>query len=250
MGPAAAAVDRRRPGRPATGGTSPCARSRSPAPSCSPPRGTPGRSSRRCAADNLDIGRPDKMQIIFGRRVRAAPRACYRTGCCAPDDEASSSTPSSGTPGSSPTSKRPGVADRDRRQRRRRPRRAAPPGASSANSPSRPVTSTAAWSMLSVSARAVSLRAQPLSGSRDPPSPRMVGGPRPCGSATLGSWPWPAPCAPDAARRLRVHQPEPARPVATLLGVPYTASQMSYDLRRLRLNGLITPAASTPTPTS
>jgi hypothetical protein len=24
-----------------------------------------------------------------------------------------------------------------------------------------------------------------------------VGGPRPCGSATLGSWPWPAPCAPS-----------------------------------------------------
>ncbi|MGH3973641.1 MAG: hypothetical protein ACRDS9_09975, partial [Pseudonocardiaceae bacterium] len=28
--------------------------------------------------------------------------------------------------------------------------------------------------------------------------------------------------------------------VATLLGVPYSASQMSYDLRRLRLKGLIT----------
>ncbi len=28
--------------------------------------------------------------------------------------------------------------------------------------------------------------------------------------------------------------------VATLLGVPYTTSQMSYDLRRLRLKGLIT----------
>jgi predicted MarR family transcription regulator len=28
--------------------------------------------------------------------------------------------------------------------------------------------------------------------------------------------------------------------VATLLGVPYSMSQMSYDLRRLRLKGLIT----------
>ncbi|MGH3698972.1 MAG: hypothetical protein ACRDQY_05785, partial [Pseudonocardiaceae bacterium] len=28
--------------------------------------------------------------------------------------------------------------------------------------------------------------------------------------------------------------------VSTLLGVPYTMSQMSYDLRRLRLKGLIT----------
>jgi len=58
----------------------------------------------------------------------------------------------------------------------------------------KPVTSTVAWSMLSVSARAVSLRAQPLSGSRDQPL-RMVGGPQPCASATLGSWPWPARCA-------------------------------------------------------
>ena len=74
----------------------------------------------------------------------------------------------------------------------------------------RPVTSTADCSILNVSGRAVSLRAQPLSGSRSPPSPRMAGGPRPCGSATLGSWPWPAPCV--SPHRPRIHQPEPACP--------------------------------------
>jgi hypothetical protein len=37
--------------------------------------------------------------------------------------------------------------------------------------------------------------------------------------------------------------------VSTLLGVPYTTSQMSYDLTRLRLKGLITDYHD-PTPTS
>jgi hypothetical protein len=35
--------------------------------------------------------------------------------------------------------------------------------------------------------------------------------------------------------------------VATLLGVPYSARQMSYDLRRLRLKGLITRLPHTDT---
>src|SRR5664279_4914594 len=41
--------------------------------------------------------------------------------------------------------------------------------------------------MLNVSVRAVSSRAQPLSGSRAPPS-RTAAGPQPYGSATTGSW--------------------------------------------------------------
>src|SRR5665648_459659 len=46
--------------------------------------------------------------------------------------------------------------------------------------------------MLNVSVRAVSLRAQPFSGSRCHRSPPTAGGPQPCGPATLGSWPWSA----------------------------------------------------------
>ena len=68
-----------------------------------------------------------------------------------------------------------------------------------------PVPSTGGCSILNVSARAASLRVQPLSGSHSPPSPRMAGGPRPYGSATLGSRPWPAPYAPP-------HSPSPASP--------------------------------------
>ena len=60
-------------------------------------------------------------------------------------------------------------------------------------------------SILNVSARAASWRVQPLSGSPGPPSPRMAAGPRPYGSATLGSRPWPAPYAPACS-------PSPASP--------------------------------------
>ncbi|MBX9639795.1 MAG: hypothetical protein K2X97_08725 [Mycobacteriaceae bacterium] len=68
-----------------------------------------------------------------------------------------------------------------------------------------PVQSTPPCSILNVSVRAASWRVQPLSGSPSPPSPRMAGRPRPYGSATLGSTPWPAPCVPACS-------PSPASP--------------------------------------
>ncbi len=51
------------------------------------------------------------------------------------------------------------------------------------------VRATAGSWMLNVSVRAASLRVQPLPGSRTPPPMRRGAGPRPCGSAILGSWP-------------------------------------------------------------
>jgi hypothetical protein len=38
-------------------------------------------------ADNLDIGRPEQMQIIFGRRVRTPPQGGYRTRLLRSGDE-------------------------------------------------------------------------------------------------------------------------------------------------------------------
>ena len=68
---------------------------------------------------------------------------------------------------------------------------------------------------------------------------RRGGGPRLFDSAILGSWPWPgALCQTLLAatgftnKNLRVL-------IAGLLGSAYTPGQMTYDLRRLRLNGLI-----------
>jgi hypothetical protein len=55
------------------------------------------------------------------------------------------------------------------------------------------------------------LRVQSLSGSHSPPSPRMAGGPRRFGSATLGSRPWPAHwpswASPSPASRTRACAP-------------------------------------------
>ncbi len=59
----------------------------------------------------------------------------------------------------------------------------------------KPVTSTRDCSILSASGRVVSLRAQPLSGSHSPRSPPRAGGLQPYVSATLGSWPCSAPSA-------------------------------------------------------
>ena len=96
----------------------------------------------------------------------------------------------------------------------------------------------------------MSLRAQPLSGSRCPTRhARRAGGLQPYGSATLGSWPCSAPCAPGSAPIGFTNRSLRAR-VTGLLGAAYTTNQMSYDLARLRLNGLIERLPSTPTPTS
>ena len=73
-----------------------------------------------------------------------------------------------------------------------------------------PVRSTPGCWTLKKPARDVSSIVQPLRGYRSPPSPRMAGGPQDYGSATLESWPWPAPW-PTAVRRHRHHQQEPAR---------------------------------------
>lgn len=130
------------------------------------------------AADNLDIGRADNVEIIFNRQVRCVTKGVFRTAPTA-TTTASSSTPSTGTPASRPTSNRDGRCGW-------RPSSTTPTTTACCHGPGR----------------------------------RLV---------------------PDAGRRLR---PLTAR----LLGASYSARQMTYDLRRLRLNGPIRPSRA-PTPT-
>jgi hypothetical protein len=140
-------------------------------------------------ADNLDLGRPHNVEIIFGRRVRRDTIGTFRTAIDRRDNggvllnvfyrhsrikqylkdgramriETVCNTPGTwaATPGfPTSTSCRP-----------------------------RPVPATGGSWMLNGSVRAVCLRVQPLSGSRALPWMRRGGGPRPCGSAILGSWP-------------------------------------------------------------
>ena len=151
-------------------------------------------------ADNLDIGRPDHVELIFAghpRRWGTATRSRaelqdpdrhprHHRGHCERRLQA--------LPGQAVPQRRPGVADRDRHQRPQRPWRANGGSSTSRSCRPKPVTSTPACSILNVSGRVVSLRAQPLSGSRSPPSTRMAGGRPHYGSEILGSWPCSAPC--------------------------------------------------------
>ena len=152
-------------------------------------------------ADNLDIGRPDHVELIFrGHPRRLGPPTERRSRCSRPGStpatpSGSPSTRSTSTHGSSSTS-------RTAARYGSRPWSTTPATCSandacrtSTNCRPKPAPSTLACSILNVSGRAVSLRAQPLSGSHSPPSPRTAGGRPHYGSAILGSWPCSAPCA-------------------------------------------------------
>ena len=158
--------------------------------------------------DNLDLGRPDTVEIVFGRRIingrqrATAGRSRPRSSPAAPR---SPLTPSTATPGSSSTSKTAGRCAS-------RPSSTHPPTCGSAaacttwaNCRTPGVRSTPGCCTLNMPARAASLRIQSSSGSRTPPWTRRGGELQPCALATLGSRPWPAPCA-------RPSPPSPASP--------------------------------------
>ena len=65
--------------------------------------------------------------------------------------------------------------------------------------------------------------------------------------ATLGSRPWPAPYAPAVGAVTGITNKSLRALMTGLLGAPYSMAQASYDLARLRRNGLITrrPHANT-----
>ena len=151
-------------------------------------------------ADNLDIGRPDTVELIFTGPPHTNGRP-VKLGCVPKTKVVTRDTDV--TVNAFFKHSRVKQYLKDGRALRietvvnspGRPALPPPPGTSWTSCRPKPVTSTAACSILNGSGRAVSLRAQPLSGSRSPRSPRTGGGPRPCGSATLGSWPCSAPCA-------------------------------------------------------
>ena len=153
---------------------------------------------------------------------------------------ASSSTSSTSTRGSSNTSKTAGRCGSRPSSTPPATWAATPACPTSTNSRPRPAPPTGAYWKPNVPARAPSLRAQPLSGSRTRPltadgrrTPALrFGDPRVMALAG-------ALCQ-HPARRHRHHQQEPARlDDRTARHAPYTPGQMTYDLRRLRLTGLI-----------
>jgi hypothetical protein len=112
--------------------------------------------------DNLDIGRPEQMQIVFGRRVRTPPPDGYRTRLLRCGDEVSLNAHFAHSRVKSYL--KCGRAFRIETV----------------------LNDTADLGV----ARRIEHLPEIWCKARD------VGGPRPCGSATLGSWPWPAPYAP------------------------------------------------------
>ena len=161
-------------------------------------------------ADNLDIGRPHNVEIIFARKIRRDTKGVFRTAIDRRDN---------GGVLVNVFYKHSRIKQylKDGRAMRietvvNAPATwaATPACPTWTNSRPRPAPPTGAYWKLNVPARAPSLRAQPLSGSRTPPQTRRGGGPRRCASAILGSWPWPG-LVPDTARRNRLHQQEPAR---------------------------------------
>jgi hypothetical protein len=156
-------------------------------------------------ADNLDIGRPANVEIIFRRHIRRDTPACSAPPSTAlrsaRTPAGSSSTCFTSIRGSSSTSRTAGRCG-SRLSSTPPPTSAATPGCPIwPNSRTGRVPATAAYWKLNVPARAPSSRAQPLSGSRTPPLMRTGGGPRLSDSAILGSWPWPAPSAPPCSPR-------------------------------------------------
>jgi hypothetical protein len=146
-------------------------------------------------AGNLDIGRPHNVEIIFGRRIRRDTWGTFRTAIDRRDN---------GGVLVNVFYKHSRIKQylKDGRAMRietvvNAPATwaATPACPTWANSRPRPAPPTGAYWMPNAPARAPSLRAQPLSGSRTPPPTRRGGGPRRCASAILGSWPWPAPSA-------------------------------------------------------
>lgn len=140
-------------------------------------------------ADNLDLGRPHNVEIIFGRRVRRDTIGTFRTAIDRRDN---------GGVLVNVFYRHSRIKQYLKDGRAMRIETvvnapvtwAATPGfPTSTTCRPRPVPATGGSCKLNVSVRAASSRVQPLRGSRTPPLTRRGGGPRPCGSAILGSWP-------------------------------------------------------------
>ena len=58
----------------------------------------------------------------------------------------------------------------------------------------------------------------------------MAGGPQDYGSATLESWPWPAPSSNTLCAVTGITNKSLRALMTGLLGVPYSINQASYDL--------------------
>ena len=113
-------------------------------------------------ADNLDIGRPDHVEIIFGRKTNRDTTSTFHTAIDRYTDGVVINATFKHSRIKQYLERRPRPADRDRGQQSQRPRDAASPGASDPTARTRPVTPTNDSWILCGSVRAVCLPTQPF----------------------------------------------------------------------------------------
>ena len=156
--------------------------------------------------DNLDMGRPANVEIIFGRHIRRDTPGVFRTAIDRP-----AVGPDAGGVVLNLFYKHSRIKQylKDGRAMRietviNAPRdlgcNARLPNLEALQAKARAANHRILEA--DVPSRAPSSRAQPLSGSRTRPCPRTGGGPRRYASAILGPWPWPGPvphCSPPPA---------------------------------------------------
>jgi hypothetical protein len=124
--------------------------------------------------DNLDVGRPEHMQVVFGRRVRTDPPGGYRTRLVRNGDHVTLDAHFRHSRVKSYLKE--GRAFRIETVVNDPGDLGLPVGwNTSTNSAPGAVTSTGGWSILSGSVRVVSSRAQPSIGPRDRPSRTVAG---------------------------------------------------------------------------
>ena len=163
----------------------------------------PARSSRRCVADNIDLGRPENVELLFRPAEPRRPTAQRRPAGSRPrstrDCDWSPSTSSTSTPGSSSTS-------RTAARCASRPSSTHPPtcGCSrrcttSPNCRTRPVRSTPGCWILNGPARACVLASPVFERITSPPSRGGQEGPA-LRFGDLRARPWPAPSPPCCSR--------------------------------------------------
>jgi hypothetical protein len=154
-------------------------------------------------ADNLDLGRPSNVEILFKGNL-AGSKSTRRPTATAPRSTAKptawSSMSSGNTHGSSSTSKTAAPCASRPSSTTHATWRYHAASNTSTNCRPRPDGQTSACYEPNAPARTPSWEAQPLRGSQPRRWKTADNGPRPCDSATRGSWPWPAPWQPSSTR--------------------------------------------------
>ena len=188
-------------------------------------------------ADNLHLGRPEQIELIFGRRILPTAPGVFATRVVTRGVDVTIHVgykhSRTGT-----TSKKVGRCGSRRCPTTRPISACCVVWSICPNFSARPVTSTADCWTMNRSVRAASLRVQPLSGSRD----------QPWWTVTGPSLEVRRPSGPSPGRRprhhrppdRRLHQPFPPTPGWPVCSASPTARpRCCYDLRRLQLKGLI-----------